>query len=622
MKNKKKLAGITALILILCFLAGCIIYGFYSGTIPNMINQFENEDTQEAEPDILAHEETEKDVDTPPDTDSGEAQEENEEEEPEALIDDAIMITDTYCIAGDKASFYVYESGADPYTWEYYNKKTAQWDNISGFVDASVTEELDEYYRLVSVLNVPAEEEYDGMIFRCRTGSQNEEETIPEGTLYVLPPFEALTIPEEYEASAMQLLYTNEIPVTLTYADGECMEIKGLQGLYFCYEVSSTEDISKDFNEITKTITTVSKEERSYMTMPGDNPIMLRYRDDGNTLDFKINIIGVDDTEPVIVSYEISAFEVLAQDTPEGTEITADIRATDNCTEQSALLYCFALEGEDLPLKEEFIQDSSVTIHTNTNGMYAVYVMDEAGNVAKENIELIVVDTKTPEIKEVYLEYSESGKWYESNIIHVTAEDKSTVTYQYRFDGTDSGYIQDNFYTITENGTWSISVKDAAGNVSSQDIEVSNIDHTPPTILNISQESALSAVDPNGTFSQGSAVGTGSTDDSSQPQDAEQTAVVTPIVINGIDGVDGKDGADGESVTGSTGASGKNGNSVFIRYSASADGSGMTETPDSTSKYMGTYIGKKASEDPADYTWTRYSDATISYSDGVLYITQ
>ncbi len=68
--------------------------------------------------------------------------------------------------------------------------------------------------------------------------------------------------------------------------------------------------------------------------------------------------------------------------------------------------------------------------------------------------------------------------------------------------------------------------------------------------------------------------------------------------------------------------SGNDGNSVFIRYARNANGDNMTKQPNSDTKYMGTYVGAQASNDPEDYTWTRYSDATISFSNGTLYITQ
>lgn len=85
----------------------------------------------------------------------------------------------------------------------------------------------------------------------------------------------------------------------------------------------------------------------------------------------------------------------------------------------------------------------------------------------------------------------------------------------------------------------------------------------------------------------------------------------------GMDGKNGENGKDGKD--GKDGAAGK---SVFIRYAENSNGTGMTESPTTNTKFMGTYSGTEASTNPSDYTWTRYSDATITYSDGTLYITQ
>lgn len=67
---------------------------------------------------------------------------------------------------------------------------------------------------------------------------------------------------------------------------------------------------------------------------------------------------------------------------------------------------------------------------------------------------------------------------------------------------------------------------------------------------------------------------------------------------------------------------GDDGNSVFIRYAEDSSGRGMSKTPNSNTKYMGAYVGATESNDPDDYTWTRYSDATISFSNGTVYIMQ
>ena len=99
-------------------------------------------------------------------------------------------------------------------------------------------------------------------------------------------------------------------------------------------------------------------------------------------------------------------------------------------------------------------------------------------------------------------------------------------------------------------------------------------------------------------------------------------------IANGVNGSNGNsaqasNGASGKGGTnGKDGKDGQDGDGVFIRYSEDSTGKNMTEKPTDLSKWMGTYVGANASTNPADYTWTRYSDATITYSDGTLYITQ
>lgn len=76
----------------------------------------------------------------------------------------------------------------------------------------------------------------------------------------------------------------------------------------------------------------------------------------------------------------------------------------------------------------------------------------------------------------------------------------------------------------------------------------------------------------------------------------------TPIKnIDYFDGVDGQKGADGVSTY------------VHIRYSANANGSGMTTTPTSTTKYIGVYSG--TSSTPPSYT--SYNWTLIKGQDGI-----
>lgn len=77
-------------------------------------------------------------------------------------------------------------------------------------------------------------------------------------------------------------------------------------------------------------------------------------------------------------------------------------------------------------------------------------------------------------------------------------------------------------------------------------------------------------------------------------------------IINGVDTQQqaiGRDGSDG-----STGPQGVTGNSIFIRYSANADGSNMSSTYNKNSghKYIGIYVGQEAPSTHTSYTWCKF----------------
>lgn len=60
------------------------------------------------------------------------------------------------------------------------------------------------------------------------------------------------------------------------------------------------------------------------------------------------------------------------------------------------------------------------------------------------------------------------------------------------------------------------------------------------------------------------------------------------------------------------GTAGADGDSVFIRYSASSNGSNMTATPAANTRYIGFYLGQNASNTASDYAWSQYVGKEIS----------
>lgn len=64
-------------------------------------------------------------------------------------------------------------------------------------------------------------------------------------------------------------------------------------------------------------------------------------------------------------------------------------------------------------------------------------------------------------------------------------------------------------------------------------------------------------------------------------------------------GVAGKNGSDGKD--------GQDGKSIFYRYAEDASGRNWSSAPNDKTKYIGIYTGTRASTNPADYSWSKYS---------------
>lgn len=109
----------------------------------------------------------------------------------------------------------------------------------------------------------------------------------------------------------------------------------------------------------------------------------------------------------------------------------------------------------------------------------------KAGNIATTDQELIV-DSKAPVIS---LRLQNEKDWCKENTIYVSAEDSLQVEYRYicSASGEDSGWIKESSKKVSANGTWTIQVRDAAGNTAEQEITVDNIDTRAPVIRSITE---------------------------------------------------------------------------------------------------------------------------------------
>ena len=118
------------------------------------------------------------------------------------------------------------------------------------------------------------------------------------------------------------------------------------------------------------------------------------------------------------------------------------------------------------------------------NGTYTVYVKDKVGNISNKSIEVTYIDKVNPTVELT----PSTTDWTKDNItLTATATDNDGGS---GISPTNSAYSWDNQQTwtntktkeVTANGTYTIYVRDRAGNIASKSVTVSNIDKTAPTI--------------------------------------------------------------------------------------------------------------------------------------------
>lgn len=125
----------------------------------------------------------------------------------------------------------------------------------------------------------------------------------------------------------------------------------------------------------------------------------------------------------------------------------------------------------------------------NENGSYQIKSYDQLGNEsAMSSITVDCVDKTAPVISSFNI--NTSG-YCTSAVLTVVASDYESGLHGSAYSFNNGGWTNKNQITVTENGNYSVRVRDAVGNESSRTITVSNIDRTLPTIHSIAQNQEL-----------------------------------------------------------------------------------------------------------------------------------
>lgn len=393
----------------------------------------------------------------------------------EPVTQDIIQISDMYAVKGELTlkSYYPDASG---YSWELYDTDTKSWKSLDSEIIS------DELYRPVSCVSF----HLDGDIMvRCGVEKENSEENITDvATVKCIQSIAGISAAEEKIETGSGWLCSRDIPVKVTYRDNSSETLSGLYGLVFVDSLESSEITYSDTGNLIETVTTVKTECEYSHVDTGEKELAIRYRDrdKAKTYDTSITVVSTDKEAPVISSVSISDFEISSID--ESVPVEVSITAEDNETPYPELMYAF-LPQETEPREDDWTARPKLEKDIDKNGIWVAYCRDKSGNIATFEKKIIAVDQKAPELT-LTLEHSD---WCQSNKIIADAKDELSITYLFTCPetGEDSGWIDRNEYDVTQNGTWEVQAKDAAGNTAAKEITVSNIDKQMPVIKGITE---------------------------------------------------------------------------------------------------------------------------------------
>lgn len=402
---------------------------------------------------------------------------ENIQEKAQPVTTEVVYPSEKYAEKNTDVVFQCYNPEASSYLWESYDMSLRKWIPIE---ESAVSQKVDELYRNSSFCTIKAIPENHGKMVRCTIHFENQDDIVKMASLYVLEKNIADISIDKTEYASGNYLSIYNIPVTVTYEDSSMETLTGLQGLYFIDEEENTEYTSSVSGNRVETITTVHTECEFLYLGEEEKEISLRYRDGTDCIDKEILFSGRDYEPPIISSLDFSDFTVSMED--KNVPVTVTITAEDNETPFPYLEYAFLPENQDV-MESDWEQKFSFDVDITQNGTWIAYCRDQSGNISSEKRKIITVDQKKPVIA---LSLAEST-WCQSNKILVNAEDELSLQYLYSCPetGEESGWISYSEYEVFHNGTWNIQVKDAAGNVASSEIVVSNIDSQAPVINSI-----------------------------------------------------------------------------------------------------------------------------------------
>ena len=202
----------------------------------------------------------------------------------------------------------------------------------------------------------------------------------------------------------------------------------------------------------------------------------------GNVTQTQIKVDNIDNVKPTITEVKKSK----STWTKDGIMLTV-------CAEdkQSGVSAASGLGSDAYSFDNGATFQGKSSFEVVNNGIYTIKVKDQAGNVTQTRVTVDNIDNVSPTI--ISVEASEKEWTNQRVMLTVDAKDlqqdgsagSGLAPNAYSYDGGVT-FTEENSHEVTENGIYQLCVQDALGNVSTTQVEVTNIDYTGPSL--ISQE--------------------------------------------------------------------------------------------------------------------------------------
>ena len=170
------------------------------------------------------------------------------------------------------------------------------------------------------------------------------------------------------------------------------------------------------------------------------------------------------------IDYKVPTISALSLNTKEWTKgnVTLTVKATDSGSGLAEKAYSW--DG-----KKTWGITTTKTV--SANGTYTVYVKDKLGNIASKSIKISNIDKTAPTIGALSLNTKEWTKGNVTLTVKATDSGSGLAEKAYSWDGKKTWGITTT-KTVSANGTYTVYVKDKAGNITSKSIDIKNIDKT------------------------------------------------------------------------------------------------------------------------------------------------